>query len=184
MNIIIGSKYKFLTVLYLSGNKLGKYKNNRFGNDGKIYLCICDCGKYINKTTSAIKNDFSCGCYSTKMKSIRAKNNNYVANRVYSDKHKNRHYPTYMSWISMRQRCTNKNASNFYLYGGRGISITENWNVFENFLRDMGERPEGTTLDRINVDGNYEPSNCRWATAKEQNNNRRKYQVKNQYSKL
>ena len=70
-------------------------------------------------------------------------------------------------------RCTNQNHVSFKNYGGRGIAVCERWRSFENFKHDMGERPEGGMLDRENNDGNYEPGNCRWATRKEQNSNRR-----------
>jgi hypothetical protein len=76
--------------------------------------------------------------------------------------------PTYNSWRSMRHRCDNESNVGYAQYGGRGISYCERWALFENFLADMGERPEGKTLDRIDPDGNYEPSNCRWATVSEQ----------------
>lgn len=75
----------------------------------------------------------------------------------------------------MKNRCCNPNADQFPDYGGRGIVVCEHWlESFENFLADMGERPPGTTIDRINCNGNYEPSNCRWATVKEQCRNKRK----------
>lgn len=80
--------------------------------------------------------------------------------------------PEYKSWDHMKQRCLNSNQKVYNNYGGRGIKICKNWLQFEKFYRDMGERPKGTTLDRINNNGNYEPSNCRWATWEQQMANR------------
>src|SRR5215831_16158359 len=84
----------------------------------------------------------------------------------------NRH-PLYNTWKLMRNRCNSPNCPAYKYYGGRGIKICERWNNFKNFLTDVGERPFGLRLDRINVNGNYEPNNIRWATPKEQTANRR-----------
>lgn len=80
----------------------------------------------------------------------------------------------YLVWVNMRQRCNNPNRPDWKHYGGRGISVCERWNVFENFLEDMGLAPLGYSIDRIDVDGNYEFRNCRWATSSEQVRNRRR----------
>lgn len=80
---------------------------------------------------------------------------------------------TYETWMNMNGRCKTTTRHNYALYGGRGITVCERWSAFENFVADMGERPDGMTLDRINNDLGYSPDNCRWAPTKEQQRNLR-----------
>lgn len=90
---------------------------------------------------------------------------------------KNIETPTYSSWTHLRNRCHNSNHHAYSKYGGKGIRVCARWNKFENFLADMGERPKGTSIDRLDNDKNYCPENCRWATRKQQQMNRKNVRI-------
>lgn len=88
-------------------------------------------------------------------------------------KHGLKNHFMYRSWVGMRSRCNNPKDKDYKNYGGRGIKVCETWSSFENFINDVGERPNGMSLDRIDNDGDYKPSNCKWSTPREQQLNRR-----------
>lgn len=133
------------------------------------WTCLCDCGSVRQANLTNLKSGrvSSCGCYSTDR--LRERKTTHGHTR---DRHRTREYE---AWCGLRMRCSNPRDSHYHLYGGRGIKVCTRWaDSFEAFLEDMGPVPDVEhSVDRIDPDGDYEPSNCRWATYTEQNRNRR-----------
>jgi hypothetical protein len=137
-----------------------RVENDKNGN--LYWLCKCDCGqeKVVGGNDLKSGGTKSCGCLRRQT--------------MHGHKKRGKITGTYISWRRMIQRCTNPNDKDYHYYGGRGITVYKRWLRFENFLKDMGERPEGYTIDRINNNKGYYKLNCRWATRSEQQKNKRK----------
>lgn len=146
------------------------YREDVPSNDGrKKYVCSCECGTERKVDGRRLTNgtSVSCGCYV-----IETVKERFTTHGMSSS-------PTYQSWAGMKQRCDNPNQTGYHDYGGRGISYSEDWKEFSAFLKDMGECPDGLSLDRIDVNGNYSKENCRWSTDNTQSHGRRKLVYKN-----
>lgn len=157
-----------MRILELTGQRFGRLTVLEcVGKDDwhhTIWRVRCDCGNVLNVRGSHLTsgNTKSCGCY------------NLERSKQLHTKHGYSYHPLYSTWYNMIHRCVNPDNSNYENYGGRGITVCDRWkNSFEAFIEDVGDRPEGATLDRIDVNGNYEPGNCRWADSHTQITNRR-----------
>jgi hypothetical protein len=167
---IIGQKFGKLLVMSYSRTHI-----QPSGQKKAIWLCKCECGNEIEVRTSNLnkKNGtVSCGCEKKNRAKLMGLNNT---------KHGLLNSPEYESWCAMKQRCLNPKTKFYKNYGGRGIKICDRWvDSFSNFIEDMGPRPfVNYSLDRIDVNGNYELKNCRWASPKQQVQNRRKNESRN-----
>lgn len=151
-------------------------------NTRRKYLCKCDCGteRYVDSSKLKTGKSVSCGCYAREVRSITGKRGLHKTHCMTGTRF-------YGIWRTMNSRCYYKGSDSYKNYGARGITICDRWHKFENFKEDMyssylahvkefGEK--NTSIDRIDVNGNYEPSNCRWATWSEQQSNRKPYGVK------
>lgn len=165
------------TKIFLSiGQRFGRlsvsseaYKNPK---GIRAVACVCDCGAEKECLISDLSGGrvTSCGCAKrARVLDMGAKN------KTHGHTPRGVRSPTYISWQSMIARCTNPKTNGFQRYGGRGISVCREWSGedgFTRFLADMGERPAGTSLDRVDHAGHYCPENCRWATVQQQRSNR------------
>ena len=146
----------------MSGQRFGRLttiKKAESSSRNPRWICICECGTVKSYQTSSLYRGLtkSCGCLQKELLTTHG--------CFGTSEHK--------TWSAMIQRCHNPKSQAFKNYGGRGITVCERWRIAANFLEDMGPRPEGMTLERINNDRGYEPGNCKWATPTEQARNTR-----------
>jgi hypothetical protein len=154
---------------------LGNPERHHYGTE--VYLrwpSRCDCGTQRSVWGNALRTgrSTSCGCLHREKTTARVTTHGMSGTRVYQ------------CWQDLLRRCLNRDHRQYDDYGGRGIAVCKRWETFENFYADMGDPPPGLSIDRINNDGNYEPSNCRWTTRAEQNRNRRPAKRKARRAKL
>jgi len=166
---------------YKIGDKVGnctflkevtsQYRTTKEGYKNRVRIALfnCKCGKEFEEIITTVKSGGTCGCgYKDRIEKLIKRNT----------KHNMAHHPLYNIWLSMIKRCSKKSHVSYKNYGGRGIKVCEKWEDINNFIEDMYPTyKKGLDIDRIDNNGNYEPSNCRWISRKENLNNTRRNRI-------
>jgi hypothetical protein len=163
---LTGNRYGRLTALSFAG--IVPY--GRKGHSGAAWRCRCDCGTEIITPRKSLSegNTKSCGCYHRDLVT--------ALNTTHGQAGKHTKTGAWMTWQGIKSRCSNPKLKSYKSYGGKGVTVCDRWkNSFENFLADMGERPEGYSIERLDPFGNYEPDNCTWIPLADQWKNKREH---------